>query len=659
MSAAPEPHRAPVASLASRAYPDEPDASDLVEACAAEYVARQGDGEFVERAEFHARLSGSAQRERFDELVGDAACALRVLPRLPVLGGLFRDRYEIVRLLGEGGEGRVYLARDRELGRLVAIKVRSALGRADAENQQRLLKESRLLAALQHPNIVAVHDWGLDGELAYLVMDYVDGQPLDAVLATLRERAERSSSGRLALRPDAWAQAIARPAAPGRAALVDERDGYATAARIALELARTIEVAHAQGVFHRDLKPANVLLTGGGHPVVLDFGLAGRADAAPGDVTRGFFGSAPYLAPEQVRDERVGCSASSDVYQLGLVLYELLTLQRAFTSTATGQVLDQIRRGEFPAPARVNPGVPRALDAICMRALELNPARRYASARELGEDLEAYLSGTRVPVALRSDRSRALLRGARAAGKRHPTLLGLGVVALVAAAAWNLAPRLQAAEPSLFVPIRARPVAVDVNLTATLRAEDRVWPLDGLGLRVQAPFGFTLYGFSVYENDAGERLAVPVRMTPLSNYHPLDTSASEPAAGVPFGFEAAACTDASGESCPEIVCAKAAGGNRSEGLLVVACKNPSNALEAWMNTLTDRYGERGAPLALIQSEFPSLASERGSSAFGARAEREEVSAALERLKRAAANPGVEQRFAGLPALYVLYPVETP
>lgn len=657
MSAAPEPLRAPVASLAPGASALEADAPDLVEACAAEFVARQGDGELVERAEFHARLAGSAQRERFDELVGGAACALRVLPRLPVLGGLFRERYEIVRLLGEGGEGRVYLARDRELGRLVAIKVRSALGRADAENQQRLLKESRLLAALQHPNIVAVHDWGLDGDLAYLVMDYVDGNPLDLVLAMLRERAEKSNSGRITLRSDAWTHAIARPLAPGRASLVDERDTYATAARIALELARTIEVAHAQGVFHRDLKPANVLLTGGGHPVVLDFGLAGRADATPGDVTRGFFGSAPYLAPEQVRDERVGCAASSDVYQLGLVLYELLTLQRAFTSPATGQVLEQIRRGEFPAPSRVNPGVPRALDAICMRALELKPASRYASVRALREDLEAYLSGTSVPVALRSDRSRAFLRGLRAAGKRHPAALGLVLLVLVAIVAWNLAPRAHAAEPSVLAPIRARPIAEDQNATALLAAHDGVWPLDGLGVRVRAKIDLWLYGFSVYENSDGERFAVPVRMTPLAEYHPIKAEAFADDGGT-FGFATLACSDPEGPECPQVVCSKAEAGNRSEGLLVVGCEREFGEVEAWMNALSVRYGAIGAPLAVIQSEFPAVALERGSSARGAHVDGAALEAARERMRRAAANPGVEQSFGGLPALYVLYPVES-
>lgn len=635
----------------------------LLEDCAAEFIARQTEGELVERAEFHARLANGAERARFDELVAGATSARRVLPRLPVLGGLFLERYEIVRVLGEGGEGRVYLARDRDLHREVAIKVRSALGRAEAENQQRLLKESRLLAALRHPNIVAVHDWGLDGDLAYLVMDYVDGEPLDAVLATLRARAQQTSSGRITLSADAWSQAIARPLAPGHVSLIDERDTYATAARIALELARTIEAAHGQGVFHRDLKPANVLLTGGGHPVVLDFGLAGRADLAPGDVTRGFFGSAPYLAPEQVRDERVGCSASTDVYQLGLLLYELLTLQRAFQSPATGQVLDAIKLGAFAPPTRVNPGVPRALEAICMYALELEPAQRYASVRALREDLEAYLSGTSVPVALQSDRTRALFRGVRAANKRHPSLLGVAiavVVALSALVAWKFAPRVHASAANMLQPIRAWPIDREHNATAVLRPSDAVLPDEGLGVRVRAEHGFELYVFSVFENAAGERLAVPVNMVALADYHPLDTPEEAAARRLEsrdsgrFGLAVPACTDPSGQECPVIVCAKAERENTAEGLLVVASERPLAEVEAWMHEL---HARGGVPLAVVQAEFPDLSVERGSSARDARIDAAALAELRARLGNAESNPGVEQRFAGMPALYVMYPVE--
>lgn len=648
MSAVPEPLRAPVASLAPGASALEADAPDLVEACAAEFVARQGDGELVERAEFHARLAGSAQRERFDELVGGAACALRVLPRLPVLGGLFRERYEIVRLLGEGGEGRVYLARDRELGRLVAIKVRSALGRADAENQQRLLKESRLLAALQHPNIVAVHDWGLDGDLAYLVMDYVDGNPLDLVLAMLRERAEKSNSGRITLRSDAWTHAIARPLAPGRASLVDERDTYATAARIALELARTIEVAHAQGVFHRDLKPANVLLTGGGHPVVLDFGLAGRADATPGDVTRGFFGSAPYLAPEQVRDERVGCAASSDVYQLGLVLYELLTLQRAFTSPATGQVLEQIRRGEFPAPSRVNPGVPRALDAICMRALELKPASRYASVRALREDLEAYLSGTSVPVALRSDRSRAFLRGLRAAGKRHPAALGLVFVALAATVAWNLGGRAHAADSGLYKLFLVSSDGSREYVPAERAPTRPVREGDQLGVELRPSEPIWVYTLSVSTNAAGAQMVSPVYV----HFVAMPGASATPARRAGFGVEVPACVEVAGDACPRLVCSNVEAPNRTEGLLVFSCARPLDEVEVWMNRIHELGG---VPLQQLCDEFPTVVRERGSGALDP-TRTAELESARAGIERARSHPGEEQRVAGISTLLVSFPV---
>jgi hypothetical protein len=306
--------------------------------------------------------------------------------------------------------------------------------------------------------------------------------------------------------------------------------------------------------------------------------------------------------------------------------------------------------------------VPRALEAICMFALELEPARRYASVQALRADLEAYLSGTSVPVALQSDRTRALWRGMRAANKRNPSLLGVAialVVAISALAAWKFAPRVYASASNVLQPIRAWPIDRERNETAVLRPNDDVLPDEGLGVRVLADTGVTLYGFSVFVNAAGDRLASPVNMVELADYHPLYTpdelAARRAASGESggFGLTVAACADASGAACPVVVCAKAERANKAEGLLIVASERPLAGVEVWMNQLNV---PGGVPLAIVQNEFPELAVERGSGARDAHIDAAAFAELRTLLRNAEAHPGVEQRFAGMPALYVLYPV---
>jgi hypothetical protein len=171
------------------------------------------------------------------------------------------------------------------------------------------------------------------------------------------------------------------------------------------------------------------MLTGGANPVVLDFGLAGSSEGLHGAVTQGLYGSVAYLAPEQARSHAVGTDPRTDVYQLGLVLYEMLTLRRAFPGNAIGDVLERIQHGRFPVPRKVHRLVPRELEAICLRAIELDPARRYQSARELREDLERWLGGHELPLALRAGRLRRTLRRARWHVRQRPWLsLAAGLV---------------------------------------------------------------------------------------------------------------------------------------------------------------------------------------------------------------------------------------
>ena len=258
-------------------------------------------------------------------------------------------RYEIEREIGRGGFATVYLARDLRHDRPVAFKVFTSS--ADAENgDQRFLREIRVLARLQHPNIVPLIDSGIADGLLYYVMPFIQGESLRAKL---------------------------------------ERDGHLaadTAISIAQESANALAYAHDQGVIHRDIKPENILLSAG-RAMLADFGVARAVGAAGGrTLTRtgaGNPGTPEYMSPEQLLGD-AQVDARSDIYSLGCVIYEMLTGRRPFIG---GDAMVK-RFTESPAPpSTVEKGIPRALDAVVTKALALDPASRYATALELGQAL--------------------------------------------------------------------------------------------------------------------------------------------------------------------------------------------------------------------------------------------------------------------------------
>ncbi len=303
-------------------------------------------------------------------------------------------RYEVVRRLGSGGMGSVHLARDRSLGRDVALKVLYEGHAGSREFVERFRREARSAASLSHPNIVAVFDAGEDGSGApYMAMEYVPG-------GTLKER-------------------IA-----GRGALTAHE-----AAGMALQTARALEEAHARRIVHRDIKPENILLTGDGGVKVADFGIARAAEVTAMTQTSQILGTAGYLSPEQARGEPVG--PASDLYSLGVVLYEMLCGDVPFRSESPiATAMQHLTRK--PAPLRsLDPGIPEALDAITMRLLAKNPQDRYPDAASLREDLERFLDGR--PL-IASEATASLSAAPRSLRKRRRLAL-LSVVPLMALAA--------------------------------------------------------------------------------------------------------------------------------------------------------------------------------------------------------------------------------
>jgi len=394
---------------------------DPLDRLAEEFVARYRAGQRPALTEFVERLPDRAEeiRDLFPALVemeqlkpasadltGDFAPAPE--PADPVRIGEFR----ILRPVGRGGMGVVYEAVQESLGRHVALKLLPAEALADPKRLERFRREAKAAARLHHTNIVPVFGTGEADGRHYYAMQFIDGHPLDAVIDEVR-RLKMKSAGAAGRPVSEVAQALltgafvptgpdeaqAAPAAPGAAlpasvpavsgSLSDGgRHYWDEVARLGAQAADALAYAHAQGILHRDVKPANLLLDLRGTLWVTDFGLAKATDADDlthaGDVV----GTLRYLAPERFDGQG---DHRADLYALGLTLYELLTLQPAFTADNRAKLVERVLEASPPRPRSVNPSIPRDLETIVLKATARDPAMRYASARELAEDLRRYL----------------------------------------------------------------------------------------------------------------------------------------------------------------------------------------------------------------------------------------------------------------------------
>ncbi|MFO0878190.1 MAG: protein kinase [Gemmataceae bacterium] len=307
-------------------------------------------------------------------------------PDLPDLPG-----YDVLEELGRGGMGVVYRARHRRLKRLVALKTIRAAAADREEYRARFRTEAEAVARLQHPHIVQIYEVGEAGVVPYFALELLEGGSLEGKLR-------------------------GQPQPP-----------IETASLLAT-LARALQAAHEAGIIHRDLKPANVLFTADGLPKVADFGLAKQLKGeGTGEQTQTgqVVGSPLYMAPEQAGGHDVGPGA--DIYALGVILYEALTGRVPFRGTSVLETLQLVQQADPVPPARLQPGVPWDLDTITLKCLHKDPAARYASARDLADDLQRFLEHR--PVLAR--RTPAWERVRKWARRRPATALGLATAAAV------------------------------------------------------------------------------------------------------------------------------------------------------------------------------------------------------------------------------------
>jgi serine/threonine protein kinase/Flp pilus assembly protein TadD len=468
-----------------------------------ELASRLQAGEAVGREEVRRRYPAHAEE------------LLRLLPALAALGELSapgsagpagadgRDGgpapqvlgdFRILRELGRGGMGVVYEAEQVSLGRKVALKVLPAAATLDPRRLQRFHNEARAAASLHHANIVPVFAVGSEHGVHFYAMLRIEGPTLAAVLRDLRGKAAPAAAAPggevTTAHPEQPSASAEAPSTAAQAALSTEggvasKEYVRSVARLGAQAAEALDYAHQLGVVHRDVKPGNLMVDGRGQLWVTDFGLAQFKDGeASLTLTGDLMGTLRYMSPEQALAKRVPIDHRTDVYSLGATLYELLTLRPVFGGTSREELLRQIAFEEPRPPRKVNRAIPAELETIVLKALEKNPADRYATAQDLADDLERFLEDRPIQA-----RRPSLVQRARKWARRHRALVGaasavLAVAALLGAGSWLWwAQKRAAAEDEARAALRDAAALLDQErwpeaLSAARRAEG---VLAGLG----------------------------------------------------------------------------------------------------------------------------------------------------------------------------------
>jgi serine/threonine protein kinase/Flp pilus assembly protein TadD len=460
----------------------------LVGQVADEFLRRQRDGERPQVEEYLTRhpqatdvlrpvLASLALLDVSETTSGDSPPDLEPHEAVGTLGD-----FRILREIGRGGMGVVYEAEQISLARRVALKVLPFASTLDARQLQRFKNEAQAAAGLHHTNIVPVHATGCERGVHFYAMQYIRGHTLAAVIAQLRADNRRTGKGKpqpptppsvassAALTttgmahgsPDVDLSPIHQTsptATTFQAAISTQRSErrpafFHTIARLGMQAAEALEHAHQLGIVHRDIKPANLLVNEHSNLWITDFGLAHCQSQAGLTMSGDLVGTLRYMSPEQALAKRVAVDHRTDIYSLGATLYELLTLEPVFGGADRQELLRQIAFEEPKPLRRQNKVIPVELETIVLKALEKNPNDRYATAKEVAEDLEHFVKDEPIRASRPS-----LVRRARKWASRHKGIVTTGATILVLASllsfgtwvwwAWQKAEVEHAAEAAL------------------------------------------------------------------------------------------------------------------------------------------------------------------------------------------------------------------
>ncbi len=425
-------------------HDDEDLSRDRIEEIAARYADRLITGEKVEPEEI---------------LSAHPMLGHEILEHLKLFVGLGPNRegeplgtlgdYTLRRQIGRGGMGVVYEAWQGSMDRRVALKVLPKAIALDTNSVTRFVREAQIAGRLNHSNIVHVHGMGVEEQVPYYSMEYVEGETLSQILARLRSAEGREQETATILtgisglfgKPDtavAGTEIDSEAPAPGRKRPLESADFdleyHARLAKAFAGVAEGLQHAHSKGIIHRDIKPSNLILDGEGRLRILDFGLARLEGQESLTLSGDLVGTPLYMSPEQARRKKIPVDYRTDVYSLGATLYEMLTLRPPFRGKDCADTLSQIIERDPVEPRKVNPQIPRDLETIVLKCLRKDPAERFGTAEALAQDLRRFARGDAIearPLAAWEMLARRLWRHRVALGIAAITALAFFLLALI------------------------------------------------------------------------------------------------------------------------------------------------------------------------------------------------------------------------------------